>query len=403
MRLYVSAVLSVMVYGSEAWRLTTEVQRAINGANSKMVAAITGRPIREEAQKEGKTFDAVASIRATRLKWLGSILRMDAGRMVQKAVKQLYQCRQEGDLLMDAPASDNWEDLVAKAKANDGKDWRALVREIKDTIHIQTAKGKDNGKKRTQSSKTKKENGVGASVANARSSNEGEETAKRQRKEVGKDDEDTDKDDEETDEDDDWGIGKGKQVHRKKLRKPIYCRDGFAMSVQASREHFCSPRDDYGPYNGVEVGYPSEWEDLLLPFTDNNTDRTPVICGVTPTLYVNVPPSAIRAVIQKHGGMTADSGNLPPMVEVDEDGHLWAAAAEPPSTTSEEDDDEEALTSVVHMGAPPPSPPPMTPEMIAELRTTTQARRGAITPPQTLTLEAISPIEKTQVEDDEEE
>ena len=78
------------------------------------------------------------------------------------------------------------------------------------------------------------------------------------------------------------------------------------MSVQASREHFCSPRDDYGPHNGVEVGYPSEWEDLLLPFTDNNTDHTPVICGMAPTLYVNVPPSTIRAVIQKHGGMTAN-------------------------------------------------------------------------------------------------
>ena len=81
MRLYVCAVLSIMVYGSEAWRLTTEVKRAINGANSKMVAVITGRTIREEAT-EGKTYDAVAGIRATRLKWLGCILRMDVGRML---------------------------------------------------------------------------------------------------------------------------------------------------------------------------------------------------------------------------------------------------------------------------------------------------------------------------------
>ena len=149
------------------------------------------------------------------------------------------------------------------------------------------------------------------------------------------------------------------------------------MSVQASREHFCSPRDDDGPYDGVEVGYPSEWEDLLLPFTDNNTDRTPAFCGIAPTLYVNVPPSTIRAVIQKHGGMTADSGTLPPMVEVDEDGYLWAAAAVPPSTSEE---DEAAPAS-----------------------TTTQTRRGALTPPQNLTLAAISPIEITQDDDDEEE
>ena len=61
MRLYVSSVLSIMIYGSEAWRLTTEVKRAVNGANSKMVAAITGRTIHEEAQKDGKTYDAVTA------------------------------------------------------------------------------------------------------------------------------------------------------------------------------------------------------------------------------------------------------------------------------------------------------------------------------------------------------
>ena len=391
MRLYISAVLSIMVYGSEAWRLTAEVKRAINGVNSKMVAAITGRTIQEEAQKDGKTFDAVASIRATRLKWLGCILRMDANRMVQKAVKQLYHHRQEGDILMDAPTSGSWEDLVAKAKANDGKDWRMLVREIKDTITIKVAsgKGKGNDKKRTQSKKAKKESGkdTSAGAAKASKSSKDEEATKRQRREV-------DKDDDETDEDDDWGSSKGKQVYRKKLQRPIYCKDGFMMSVQASREHFCSPRDDFGPYDGVEVGYPSEWEDLLLPFTDNNTDRTPAICGMAPTLYVNVPPSTIRAIIQKHGGMTAESGKLPPMTEVDADGHLWAAAAEPPST-SEEEEEEDAPTSVVHLGAPPPLPPPLPPVTPTGPRvTTTQARRGALTPPHALTDAGLSPIER---------
>ena len=42
-------------------------QRALNGANSKMVSQITGREIREEAT-EGKTYDVVAGIRATRLR-----------------------------------------------------------------------------------------------------------------------------------------------------------------------------------------------------------------------------------------------------------------------------------------------------------------------------------------------
>ena len=56
-----------MIYGSEACLLDEATQRALNGANSKMVSQITGREIREEAT-EGKTYDVVAGIRATRLR-----------------------------------------------------------------------------------------------------------------------------------------------------------------------------------------------------------------------------------------------------------------------------------------------------------------------------------------------
>ena len=185
------------------------------------------------------------------------------------------------------------------------------------------------------------------------------------------------------------------------MAKPIYCRDGFMMSVQASSEHFCSPRDDVGPYDGVEVGYPSEWEDLLLPFTDKNADRTPIICGMAPTLYVNVPPSTIRAVIEKHGGMTVDSGRLPRMVEVDERGYLWAEAAPVPSDLSMTDDvtyaeehgyvDPVVPTSVVQLGAPPPPPPPTPPV------------RGALTPPASMREITISPITMTSTHEDENE
>ena len=65
MRLYVSAVCSVMIYGSEAWKLDDQTKRALNGAKSKMVATITGRTIHEEAS-EGNTYDVIAGIRATR-------------------------------------------------------------------------------------------------------------------------------------------------------------------------------------------------------------------------------------------------------------------------------------------------------------------------------------------------
>ena len=86
MRLYVAGVCSVMVYGVEAWTLTPAVTRFLNGANSQMVAQITGKTIREEATTATKTYDLMASIRARRLQWLGDILRMEEGRLVKKAV-----------------------------------------------------------------------------------------------------------------------------------------------------------------------------------------------------------------------------------------------------------------------------------------------------------------------------
>ncbi len=37
------------------------------------------------------------------------------------------------------------------------------------------------------------------------------------------------------------------------VRPPIVCADGYAYSVQASQFHYCSPRDDSGPWSAVEV------------------------------------------------------------------------------------------------------------------------------------------------------
>ena len=83
---------------------------------------------------------------------------------------------------------------------------------------------------------------------------------------------------------------KGKKARREQRRRPIQCKDGFMMTVSASRGHLCSPRDDYGPYSAVEVTYPNELEDLLLAYTDT---RTPVICGYAPTRYANVPAQVV--------------------------------------------------------------------------------------------------------------
>ncbi len=76
----------------------------------------------------------------------------------------------------------------------------------------------------------------------------------------------------------------------------IECVDGFTMSVQASRTHYCRPREDGAWWDQVEVGYPSAEEPLLMPYAES--PETP-----TMTVYGYVPVEVIDAVIEKHGGM----------------------------------------------------------------------------------------------------
>ena len=73
-RIYASACCSILVYGSETWRLTDQARKVINGANAFMLSHITGKTKREEATTATTTFDILAWIRARRLKWAGHIL-----------------------------------------------------------------------------------------------------------------------------------------------------------------------------------------------------------------------------------------------------------------------------------------------------------------------------------------
>ena len=128
MRLYRACVCSILTYGSEAWFLSREVRRALNGANSQMVSIITGRSAHEEAA-EGKTFDLIRWIRARRLQWLGHILRMGPERQLKQAVYEMFRAPKEGDLLMDVPERNSWRCLCTYACDRDY--WRARVRAMK--------------------------------------------------------------------------------------------------------------------------------------------------------------------------------------------------------------------------------------------------------------------------------
>ena len=113
-RLYKSAIYSIMTYGSETWYLDVEVRRALNGANSQMMSIITGKTAHQEASAKWRTFDLVTWIRARRLQWLGHILRtMDTERSLKRAVFVMFKHPRQGDLLMDAPEKKSWRSLVA--------------------------------------------------------------------------------------------------------------------------------------------------------------------------------------------------------------------------------------------------------------------------------------------------
>ena len=87
-------------------------------------------------------------------------------------------------------------------------------------------------------------------------------------------------------------------------RKTVVCKDGFAMSVQASEFHHCHPKENgiAMNYSSVEVGFPSKKEDLILDWAEDRDDPTG-------TVYGYVPASIIIDVIDKHGGMVG--GELP--------------------------------------------------------------------------------------------
>ena len=55
----------------------------------------------------------------------------------------------------------------------------------------------------------------------------------------------------------------------KKKYDLIKCADGFTMSVQASRGNYCSPRNDSGPYDSVEVGFPSSFDVYLHQYAED--------------------------------------------------------------------------------------------------------------------------------------
>jgi hypothetical protein len=91
-----------------------------------------------------------------------------------------------------------------------------------------------------------------------------------------------------------------------KRNKEVVCADGFKMSVQAHDGAYCNPRaNDAEEYSQVEIGFPSQREELIMPWCEDSDHPTD-------TVYGYVPVDVVTNVLVKHGGIV--EGQIPPGV-----------------------------------------------------------------------------------------
>lgn len=81
------------------------------------------------------------------------------------------------------------------------------------------------------------------------------------------------------------------------LRRRALCKSGLSLSIQASRWHYCTPREDRAEvYSTVEVGYPEKSGRgvrfrSLRAYADGGE------------VYAYVPVEALNRVIARNGGI----------------------------------------------------------------------------------------------------
>lgn len=86
------------------------------------------------------------------------------------------------------------------------------------------------------------------------------------------------------------------------LVKPLVLANGIILSVQASKHHYCIPREnapvaDYDYYTAFELGFPTE--KLPEEFTQYAEDTDYLL----DTVYAYVPKELIAAYIKSVGGV----------------------------------------------------------------------------------------------------
>ncbi len=127
-------------------------------------------------------------------------------------------------------------------------------------------------------------------------------------------------------------ISLGPEPFYQEVRPRIVCNDGYSVSVQASEYMYCDPRytqwqnedgwqvingswwtssktqrnfetDRFTPYESVELGYPSEEDELINEYAEGD--------DYINTVYGYVPVDIVEKLIEKHGGFKGvDESNV---------------------------------------------------------------------------------------------
>lgn len=96
------------------------------------------------------------------------------------------------------------------------------------------------------------------------------------------------------------------ELEYKRPRLPVVCANGLKLSIQAGRGLYSSPHEENrGPYEAVEIGYPSREIPALMPYAEEP-------CNPTGSVYIRVPASLVLRILRENGG--AIQGEIPPMV-----------------------------------------------------------------------------------------
>ena len=103
-----------------------------------------------------------------------------------------------------------------------------------------------------------------------------------------------------------------KCIEMQEVRPLVICNDGFTMSIQAGWGIYSNPQiTGKIKYYAVEIGFPSNEENLITKYAENKVD-------LTETVYAYVPIEIVDNVIRKHNGINLIKTFKKEMITFDE-------------------------------------------------------------------------------------